>query len=295
VRTGDYTDHRCMNWRAWLTSHDIHRPHEVEDMDSRISYRYSKSRCCFAFGKKVLPELVTMSRLLCVSRQTFLFAGRTPNPRIISNIANRRHASSTTLQGKSPAGAVTVIDSNIFGNVFATKETKAIWSDRQRTAYFLDFEAALAKVQARLGIIPQNASDEIAKNCDVDSYDFEKLREETELVGYPVLPVVHQLVAKVNAIEAGLGEWAHWGTTTQDLTDTAVVLQLRDTLRFVDNSLDGIIAALQKLCIQYKSTPMPARSNLQQAVPISFGFKMARLLASFQRHRQRCLRSFRGS
>ena len=104
-------------------------------------------------------------------------------------------------KAKSPAGAVTVTDSSIFGNIFATKETKAVWSDRQRTAYFLEFEAALAKVQAHLGIIPAKAYFEIAKNCDVDEYDFEKLREETELVGYPVLPVVHQLVAKVNAVE----------------------------------------------------------------------------------------------
>ena len=228
-----------------------------------------------------------MSRALGVSRRTLLSTGRPQHPRIICSFVKGRYASGTPSQTRPSAGAVTVTDSSIFGNVFATKETKAIWSDRQRTAYFLDFEAALAKVQARLGIIPQKASDEIAKNCDVDSYDFEKLREETELVGYPVLPVVHQLVAKVNAIEKGLGEWAHWGTTTQDLTDTAVVLQLRDTLQLVDASLDGIIAALHKLCVQYKSTPMPARSNLQQAVPISFGFKMARLLASFQRHRQR--------
>lgn len=222
-----------------------------------------------------------------MGRRTLLSSGRTQNPRIVYSIANGRHAYSTRSQANPSAGGVTVTDSVIYGNIFATKETKTIWSDRQRTAYFLDFEAALAKVQAQLGIIPQKAYDEIAKNCDVDSYDFDKLRKETELVGYPVLPVVHQLVAKVNAIEAGLGEWAHWGTTTQDLTDTAVVLQLRDTLRLVDTSLDGIIAALQKLCTQYKSTPMPARSNLQQAVPISFGFKMARLLAQFQRHKQR--------
>lgn len=228
-----------------------------------------------------------MSRTLCVSRRTLSSTRRSPNPPIICCFVKGRYASGTSSQTRPSAGAVTVTDSSIFGNIFATKETKAIWSDRQRTAYFLDFEAALAKVQARLGIIPQKASDEIAKNCNVDSYDFAKLREETELVGYPVLPVVHQLVAKVNAIEKGLGEWAHWGTTTQDLTDTAVVLQLRDTLKLVDTSLDDIIAALQKLCVQYKSTPMPARSNLQQAVPISFGFKMARLLASFQRHKQR--------
>jgi 3-carboxy-cis,cis-muconate cycloisomerase len=71
------------------------------------------------------------------------------------------------------------------------------------------------------------------------------------------------------------------------LTDTTVVLQLKDTMALVEASLDGIIANLQLLCIRYKYTPMAARSNLQQAVPISFGFKMARLLASFQRHKER--------
>ena len=77
------------------------------------------------------------------------------------------------------------------------------------------------------------------------------------------------------------------GTTTQDLTDTAVVMQLRDTIRLLEQCLEGIVAALIKLCEKYKTTPMAARSNLQQAVPISFGFKMARLLATFQRHKQR--------
>ncbi|KAI6791649.1 hypothetical protein KC363_g2775 [Hortaea werneckii] len=187
----------------------------------------------------------------------------------------------------SRATKTTVIDSQIFGNVFSTPETTRIWSDRQRTAYFLDFEASLARVQARLGVIPHRAGDEIAKHCRVDDLDFELLRKQTELIGYPVLPVVKQLVAKVNVVEAGLGEWAHWGATTQDLTDTAVVLQLRDTLVLVEQSLKGIQNALEALCKKHKSTPMAARSNLQQAVPISFGFKMARLLASFQRHQQR--------
>lgn len=160
----------------------------------------------------------------------------------------------------------TVIDSAIFGNVFSTPEMASIWSDRQRTTYFLQFEAALAIAQAKLGIIPQKAADEIVKHCNVDELDFDELRKQTELIGYPVLPVVQQLVKKVNAVEFQLGEWAHWGTTTQDLTDTAVVLQLRDTLQLVEQSLEGIIAALGKLCEKHKTTPMAARSNLQQAV-----------------------------
>lgn len=180
-----------------------------------------------------------------------------------------------------------ITDSAVFGNNFSTPEIRAIWSDQQRTAYFLQFEAALAKVQARLGIIPPKAADEIVKHCKLEFIDFDELRKKTELIGYPVLPMVQQLVAKVNAIEPGLGEWAHWGTTTQDLTDTAVVLQLQDTFQLVSKCLDAIIAACAVLCERYKLTPMAARSNLQQAVPMSFGFKIARLLVTFRRHRQR--------
>lgn len=181
----------------------------------------------------------------------------------------------------------TVIDSNIFGNVFSTPEIAAIWSDKERTSRYLQFEAGLAKAQAKLGIIPENAADEIVKHCRVEEMDFDELRKQTELIGYPVLPVVQQLVRKVNTVEERLGEWAHWGATTQDLTDTAVVLQLKSTLTLVEQSLNAITLALERLCVRYKTTPMAARSNLQQAVPMSFGFKMARLLASFQRHEQR--------
>jgi len=181
----------------------------------------------------------------------------------------------------------TVLDSSVFRNVFSTPEMAAIWSDERRTAYFLEFEAGLAKVQAELGIIPQNAAQEIVKHCQVDQLDFDELRRQTELIGYPVLPMVQQLVKNVNAIAPGLGEYVHWGATTQDVTDTAVVLQLRESLKLVEKLLESIIQSLVELSDKYKSTPMAARSNLQQAVPISFGFKMARLLACFQRHQER--------
>ena len=109
----------------------------------------------------------------------------------------------------------TVLDSEIFRNVFNTAESSAIWSDKTRTSYFLEFEAALARVQARLNIIPQRAADEIAKVCRWEEMDVDEIRRKTELIGYPVLPVVQQLVKKVNSIEPGLGEWTHWGATTQ--------------------------------------------------------------------------------
>ncbi|KDQ56047.1 hypothetical protein JAAARDRAFT_195280 [Jaapia argillacea MUCL 33604] len=180
-----------------------------------------------------------------------------------------------------------VSDSVIFRNIFSTAESARIWSDTQRTSYYLLFESTLARAQARLGIIPERAAEEIAAKCKVELIDWEELRRQTENIGYPALGVVKQLVRSVNQVEKGLGEWAHWGATTQDVTDTATVLQLRDTLDLVSTALSKITSNLRKLCSEHINTPMAARSNLQQAVPITFGFKMARLLATFQRHQAR--------
>ena len=185
-----------------------------------------------------------------------------------------------------------VQDSVVFRNILSHPETAAIWSDRTRTRYYLDFEAALAKAQAKLGIIPPEAADAIVKTCsDIDSLiDWDLLRQQTENIGYPVLGVVKQLVARVNELSPvgqTWGEWSHWGATTQDLTDTASILQIRDTLEVIEGLLQRAIIALEQLCEKHKTTPMAGRSNLQQAVPISAGFKFARLLATFLRHRKR--------
>lgn len=178
----------------------------------------------------------------------------------------------------------TVFDSRIFRNIFTTEAMRAVWSDENRVQKYLDFEAALARAQAKLGIIPQEAADEIVAHCDLKYMDMDKLREATERIGYPVLPVVQQLV---KACRDKLGEWSHWGATTQDITDTATVLQIREALALVEKDIDGICDALAALAKKYRDTPMAGRSNLQQAVPITFGYKMATMLAAFQRHKQR--------
>jgi 3-carboxy-cis,cis-muconate cycloisomerase len=178
----------------------------------------------------------------------------------------------------------TIVDSAIFGNIFSTDAMRAVWSDENRTQKYLDIEAALARVQARLEIIPQDAADEIVKNCTLDKIDMAKLRQQTERIGYPVLGVVSQL----NALcRNKLGEYCHWGATTQDITDTATVLQIREALVLVDEDLTAISAALADLARRYRDTPMIGRSNLQQAVPITFGYKMAGLLSAVERHRER--------
>ena len=180
--------------------------------------------------------------------------------------------------------AATLIDSSIFQGIFSTDEMRQVWSDENRTQKYLDFEAALAKVQGRLGLIPAEAAAEIVSHCRLDQLDMGRLRQQTERIGYPVLGVVSQL----NALcRDKLGEYCHWGATTQDVTDTATVLQIREALAIVDRELAAISAALAKLARDHRDTPMIGRSNLQQAIPVTFGYKMAGLLSAIERHRER--------
>jgi 3-carboxy-cis,cis-muconate cycloisomerase len=177
-----------------------------------------------------------------------------------------------------------IIDSGIFGNIFSTDAMRKVWSDENRTQKYLEIEAALARVQGRLGIIPSEAADEIIRNCKLEKIDMQKLRTRTEQIGYPVLGVVSQL----NALcRDKLGEYCHWGATTQDITDTATVLQIREALALVEDDLKAISVSMAELARRYRDTPMIGRSNLQQAVPLTFGYKVAALLAAVERHRER--------
>ncbi len=178
----------------------------------------------------------------------------------------------------------TAIDSAIFRDIFSTEAMRSVFSDENRVQKYLDIEAALARAQARLGIIPEAAAAEIGRHCHAGEFDFAKLKTQTERIGYPVLPVVQQLVA---LCADGHGEWCHWGATTQDITDTATILQIREALALVEGELAAISDAMEVLVRRHRDTPMAGRSNLQQAVPITFGYKMATLLAAVERHRQR--------
>jgi len=178
----------------------------------------------------------------------------------------------------------TIIDSAIFGDIFSTAAMRHIWSDENRTTKYVAIESALAKVQGALGLIPADAAEEIIRVCHIDNIDMVKLKAQTERIGYPILGVVSQ----INLLcRDKLGEFCHWGATTQDITDTATVLQIREALEIVDADLKALGDALAKLAREHRLTPMVGRSNLQQAVPVTFGYKMAGLLAAVQRHRER--------
>jgi 3-carboxy-cis,cis-muconate cycloisomerase len=178
----------------------------------------------------------------------------------------------------------TAIDSAIFRDIFSSEAMRRVFSDEHRVQCYLDIEAALARAQAALGLIPQRAADEITAKCTGDSIDMARLKTQTEVIGYPVLPVVQQLVA---ACSDRLGEYCHWGATTQDITDTATIMQTREALVLIEQDLAAIAGSLADLARRHRDTPMAGRSNLQQAVPITFGYKVATWLSAIQRHQQR--------
>lgn len=177
-----------------------------------------------------------------------------------------------------------IIDSKIFGDIFSDARMREVWSDENRTAKYLDIERALAKVQGELGIIPKHAAEEIVRNCELSQIDWVKLKAKTEAIGYPIIAVVNQINANC---KDGLGEYCHWGATTQDITDTATILQIREGLALIESDLAEVSASLAALAKRHRDTPIIGRSNLQQATPITFGYKMASILAGIERHRER--------
>jgi 3-carboxy-cis,cis-muconate cycloisomerase len=179
--------------------------------------------------------------------------------------------------------ASTVLDSILFRDAFGTPRMREIFSDFALISRYAEVEIALAKAEARCGVIPAEAAGEIARRTDVSALDFELLRQETDIVGYPILPLVHQMVKQCG----DAGRYVHWGATTQDIMDTAVILQVRDGLKIIAEDIDELRRILADLSKRYRDTPMAGRTHLQQALPVTFGYKTAIWLAMFDRHAER--------
>ncbi|WP_050382493.1 class-II fumarase/aspartase family protein [Bradyrhizobium pachyrhizi] len=179
--------------------------------------------------------------------------------------------------------STTVLDSVLFRDAFGTRAMREVFSDLRLIERYAEVEVALAKAEARCGVIPAEAAVEIAKRTDVTALDFDLLRQETDVVGYPILPLVHQMAKQCG--EAG--RYVHWGATTQDIMDTAVVLQLRDGLKIIGDDIAALRGILADLSKKYRDTPMAGRTHLQQALPVTFGYKTAIWLAAFDRHAAR--------
>ncbi|KAL2843036.1 L-Aspartase-like protein [Aspergillus pseudodeflectus] len=180
--------------------------------------------------------------------------------------------------------AVSALDSRVFRNLFGTAEVREIFTDDAYVGFLVEVEAALARAEAAVGVIPADAGTAITDAFKSISLDFDLLARETDIVGYPVLPLVKQLV---NGTPGEMSKYIHWGATTQDIMDDASVLQMKCGLQLVRRELQTLAGTLQGLAQKYRDTPMAGRTHLQHALPCTFGYKCAVYLSSILRHQER--------
>ncbi|MCB1739088.1 MAG: adenylosuccinate lyase family protein [Gammaproteobacteria bacterium] len=181
---------------------------------------------------------------------------------------------------------ISLIDSAYYQDLFGSASMRALFSDEARFQAWLDTEAALARAQASLGMIPQTAAEEITRQARVANLDLGAMRAEFDKVGFPIVPLVHQLARSCSADTA---RYVHWGSTTQDITDTGMVLQIRTGLALLDTHLRALETVLCDLAARHRDTVMVGRTMQQQAAPITFGYKVAGWLDELHRDRLRLL------
>lgn len=172
--------------------------------------------------------------------------------------------------------AVSPFDSGIYAPLFADPDIADIYSDIGTVRAMLDFEAALARVQGSLGIVPADASARIDKAVAEFSPDIGRLGIGTAAAGVPVVALVEQLREAVGGEAAS---YVHWGATTQDAMDTGLVLQIRRTLDHLEDRLERLVRLLADLAERHRGTLMVGRTRAQQALPTTFGLKAAGWLA----------------
>ncbi len=159
---------------------------------------------------------------------------------------------------------------------YTTPELTQIFAPVSHVAQLLRFEAALAHAEARASLIPAEAATAIAAACHVEQYDLEALYRDAAHAGTLVIPLVRALTAHVAAPGRS---YVHWGATSQDAIDSAMMLQLREALLVIEADLLRLAAACATLAEAHRATLMPARTLLQQALPMPFGLKAARWLS----------------
>ena len=166
--------------------------------------------------------------------------------------------------------AISVLDSYLFKNLFSSDAIRSVFSDSSYTQYLINAETALARAQAKEGVIPARAATLITINCVLSKVEFvplflllflftrsdnyisvDLLAKETLIVGYPVLPLVEQLVAMC-PLEAG--KYLHWGATTQDIMDLGSVLQMQRGLQLIRQELVSLVQCLRAMCVKYRDT-----------------------------------------
>lgn len=165
-----------------------------------------------------------------------------------------------------------------------SEKVDELFAETATVARFIEVEVALAEVEAELGIIPQEAATAIAATVKIEKIDRDRYRQDLARVGFPIVGLVKQLT---EIVPDGFGQFTHWGATTQDIMDTGLVLALRELVERLEQAMADIIETLENTAREHSDTLMIGRSQMQQAVPITFGYKVAQWLAPLRRHQDR--------
>ena len=175
------------------------------------------------------------------------------------------------------------LDSAIFAPLFSDTEITALLTDDAYVRALLEVEAALARAQAKVGVIPSVAAERISK-VQAEAIDIGALTKGTIRSGFPIIALVEQL-RKQSGAEAA--PYVHWGATTQDIMDTAGVLQIRAAIQIFKRAIFELLRHLSELGERHRATVLAGRTHGQQALPITFGLKIAGWTAPMIRHAQR--------
>src|SRR2546423_5090149 len=157
----------------------------------------------------------------------------------------------------------TVFDSGIFRDAFGAPAMRAVFCDEAMIARYVEVEVALAAAEGNVGVIPEDAAQAIKRLARAETIDVGKLKAETDLVGYPIVGLVHQLAKQCG--EAG--RYLHWGATTQDIMDTPTVPQGRGGFAPVDADPAALGGALSALAAQHRATGVAGRTHPPPAPP----------------------------
>jgi 3-carboxy-cis,cis-muconate cycloisomerase len=177
-----------------------------------------------------------------------------------------------------------VIDSIFYKDLYGSAAMRAVWDDLNLLQKWLDFEAALARAEAQVGLVPAEAAAEITRQARAELMDTDAIKRGVDKTVHPLVAVIWQLTERCNG---DAGRYVHWGATTQDVMDTAIILQIKDAYPLFEHAIDDLIAVLARLAQAHRDTPMAGRTHGQQALPITFGYKVAVWLAEMLRHRAR--------
>ncbi|ELP99983.1 3-carboxy-cis,cis-muconate cycloisomerase [Pseudomonas syringae] len=175
----------------------------------------------------------------------------------------------------------------LFDAYFMQPEMREIFSDEGRVQGMLDFEAALARAQARVGLIPPEVVADIELSCDARLFDFDALAIAIGSAGNSAIPLVKALGKQIAARSAEAERYVHMGATSQDVMDSGLVLQLRRAIALLERDLSRLADAMAEQAQRHACTPLAGRTWLQQATPVTLGMKIAGWLGAVTRHRQR--------